>query len=165
VQAAREAGIPVVWIKMGHAPDYSDAGPEDGPHVIKHRLFGNGSTLVRDTWNTELLEGLTPEADDHVVWKHRYSAFFETELDDLLRSLGVKSLVFTGCTTSICVESSVRDAMFRDHSCLVLEDCTAEPLGTHVSSLVVIERLFGWVSNSRAFEEALAALPAAGYGR
>ena len=98
---------------------------------------------------------LAPEPGDIVVSKHRYSGFYETELDDVLRGLGVTHLLVTGCTTSICVESTVRDAMFRDYHCVVLEDCTAEPLGTHDASLKVIEALFGWVSNTDAVLAAL----------
>jgi ureidoacrylate peracid hydrolase len=171
--AAREAGIPIVYLKMEHEPDLSDAGPSDGPHWIKHRPDGVGDSvtapdgsasriLIRDTWNTEILEELAPEAGDFVVSKHRYSGFFETELDEVLRRLGATYLLVTGCTTSICVESTVRDAMFRDYSCIVLEDCTAEPIGAglprtnHEASLLVIETLFGWVTSARAVLEALA---------
>ena len=158
LRTARDAEIPVVYLKMEHAPDLSDVGGADAPHRIKHVPMGvgDGRTLIRDTWNTRILDSLTPEPGDHVVSKHRYSGFFETELDDVLRGLGAKYLIVTGCTTSICVESTVRDAMFRDYSCLVLEDCTAEPIGTHESSLKVIERLFGWVTTSAAVCEALA---------
>ncbi len=171
--AAREAGIPVVYIKMEHSPDLSDVGPADAPHWIKHRPLGVGDTvtapdgsdsriLVRDTWNTEILDALAPQPGDLVVSKHRYSAFFETDLDDVLKVLGAKYLLVTGCTTSICVESTVRDAMFRDYSCVVLEDCTAEPIGAglsrtnHDASLLVIEKLFGWVTSSAAVIESLA---------
>ena len=79
---------------------------------------------------------------------------------------GISALVFTGCTTSVCVESTLRDAFFRDYRCLLLEDCTAEPIGsrlgrsTHEASLLVIETLFGWVASSAALLEALAAEPA-----
>ncbi|MCA1693857.1 MAG: cysteine hydrolase, partial [Actinobacteria bacterium] len=65
------------------------------------------------------------------------------------------------CTTSICVESTIRDAMMRDYRCVLLEDCTAEPIGqglprtNHEASLLVIETLFGWVSDSAALIEAL----------
>jgi ureidoacrylate peracid hydrolase len=171
--AAREAGIPVVYVKMQHEPDLSDAGPPDGPHWLKHVPLRVGDTvtapdgsesriLVRDTWSTAILEELTPHPDDLVVSKHRYSGFFETELDDVLEGLDAKYLLVTGCTTSICVESTVRDAMFRDYSCIVLEDCTAEPIGAglsrtnHEASLLVIETLFGWISSSSAVIEALA---------
>ena len=173
LRAAREAGIPVVYLKMEHAPDLSDVGPADGPHWIKHLPLGVGDhvvapdgsasrILVRDTWNTEILDELAPERGDRIVSKHRYNGFFETELDDVLRGLGANHLLVTGCTTSVCVESTVRDAMFRDYSCIVLEDCTAEPIGAglprtnHDASLLVIETLFGWVSNARAVLDAFA---------
>jgi ureidoacrylate peracid hydrolase len=173
LRASRDAAIPVVYLKMEHAPDLSDVGPTDGPHWIKHLplrvgddvIAPDGSEsriLVRGTWNTQILDALTPEAGDHVVSKHRYSGFFETELDEVLRRLGANYLLVTGCTTSVCVESTVRDAMYRDYSCIVLEDCTAEPIGggllrtNHEASLLVIETLFGWVSNARAVCDALA---------
>jgi ureidoacrylate peracid hydrolase len=174
LDAARTADIPVVYLKMEHASDLSDVGPEEGPHWIKHSrlrvgdemIAPDGSTgriLVRDTWNTQILGSLVPEPGDTVVSKHRFSGFFETELDEVLRGLGVTHLLVTGCTTSVCVESTVRDAMFRDYTCIVLEDCTAEPIGAdlpgtnHDASLRVIETLFGWTSSAGAVRAALAA--------
>ena len=121
-----------------------------------------GQILIEDTWNTRIVDALAPDEGDHVVVKHRYSGFFETELDDLLHELGVKFLLFTGATTSVCIESTVRDAMFRDYTCIVLEDCTAEPIGgdlprsNHEASLTVIETLLGWVSSSDVLLAALA---------
>jgi len=170
--AAREAGFPIIYVKMEHPADLANVGPSDGPHWIKHLpleageevLAPDGSPsriMVKDTWNTHILDQLEPWTGDVVVSKHRYSGFFETELDDVLRGLNTKYLIVTGCTTSICVESTVRDAMFRDYTCLVLEDCTAEPLGSdlprtnHEASLLNIETLFGWVSNSAALIDAL----------
>jgi ureidoacrylate peracid hydrolase len=77
--------------------------------------------------------------------------------------MGAKNLIIVGCTTSVCVESTVRDAMFRDYRCLVLEDCTGEPYGyglarsNHHASLLLIESEFGWVSNSTELIKALLA--------
>ena len=173
LRACRDADIPVVYVKMEHPADLANAGPKDGPHWIKHRPLrageevvapdgSQGRILVKDTWNTQILEELEPQPGDLVVSKHRYSGFFETTLDEVLRNLGTKYLLVTGCTTSICVESTVRDAMFRDYTCVVLEDCTAEPLGcdlprtNHEASLLNIEMLFGWVSQSTALIDALA---------
>src|SRR5581483_8633382 len=91
----------------------------------------------------------------------RYSGFFETQLDTMLRERGIDSLAFTGCTTSVCVDSTLRDAFYRDYRCLLLSDCTGEPIGSnlarsnHEASLLVIETLFGWVSDSRSFLRAL----------
>ncbi len=172
IAAARAAGIRVVYIKMEHRPDLSDAGPVDAPHWIKHLPLSVGQTvvnsneeegriLIQGTWNTEIVDDLKPQDGDIIVSKHRYSAFFQTDLDMILRTLGVRHLVVTGCTTSICVESTVRDAMYRDYSCLVVEDCTAEPIGqglprsNHEASILVMETLFGWVSDSSKLLEAL----------
>lgn len=172
LNAARDAGLPIVYLKMEYPADLANAGPADRPNRIKHTPLSLGSEveapdgsvgriLVRDTWNTAIIDELAPAPEDHVVSKHRYSGFFETELDDVLRRLGVTDLLVTGCTTSVCVDSTVRDAMFRDYTCVVLEDCTAEPLGdgrtNHEASLLVIETLFGWVSNGTAARAALTA--------
>jgi ureidoacrylate peracid hydrolase len=174
IAAARDAGIRIVYLKMQFEPDLSDAGAPDAPNFLVHRRLGIGervrtrdgrssSVLVRDTWNTEILTELAPQQEDIVVAKHRFSGFFDTELDAILKELGIASLIFTGCTTSVCVESTLRDAFFRDYRCLLLEDCTAEPIGSdlsrtnHEASVLVIETLFGWVADSAALEAALSA--------
>jgi len=169
---ARKAGLKVVYLKMEFRPDLSDAGPPDSPNWIKHKPLRVGERvtapdgtesriLVQNTWNTEILSELKPQAGDIVVSKHRYSGFHGTDLDAILQGLGIKYLVFTGCTTSVCVESTMRDAMFRDYCCVLLADCTAEPIGTglprsnHEASLLVLQVLFGWVSESDALIKAL----------
>jgi ureidoacrylate peracid hydrolase len=170
--AARRAGVPIVYLKMGFRPDLSDAGSPDAPNWLKHRPLRAGEALtapdgtasrilIRDTWNTAIVPELTPEPGDVVLYKHRYSGFYGIDLDDVLKTRSIKNLIFTGCTTSVCVESTIRDAMFRDYSCLLLADCTAEPIGyglarsNHDASLLVIQALLGWVSES---SELIAAL-------
>lgn len=99
--------------------------------------------------------------------KTRFSGFFKTDLDDLLRRLGVQTLVFTGCTTSVCVESTVRDAFFLDYKCVLLEDCVAEPIGqdmtrtNHDATLLLVNLMLGWVSRSDDLIAALNRLPVA----
>ncbi len=67
----------------------------------------------------------------------------------------------TGCTTSICVESTIRDAFYRGYHCIVLEDCTAEPMGAdlsrsnHDATILLVERIFGSVTSSTTFINAL----------
>ena len=170
--AARKVGLKVVYLKMEFRPDLSDAGPPDSPNWIKHKPLRvgervtapdgtEGRILVRDTWNTEILSELRPLPGDIIVSKHRYSGFHGTDLDAILRRLGIKYLVFTGCTTSVCVESTMRDAMFSDYCCVLLRDCTAESIGAglprsnHEASLLVLQVLFGWVSESAGLIRAL----------
>ena len=166
----------VVYLKMGFRPDLSDTGGPTSPTWIKHLPMQAGADtvapdgsrsriLVQGTWNTEIVPELAPEPDDVVVEKHRYSGFFGTELDDVLRERGIETLVVVGATTSVCVESTVRDAVFRDYPCLVLEDCTAEPIAldsprsNHEASLLVLELLFASITDSTALIEALASSP------
>jgi nicotinamidase-related amidase len=162
-------------LKMGFRPDLSDAGPADSPNRLKPARLGYGDAmrapdgtegriLIRDTWNTEIVDGLKPQSGDIVLYKTRFSGFYQTGLDNILKTLNARYLVVTGCTTSVCVESTVRDAMFRDYSCLLIADCMAEPIGNvgnnsarsnHEASLLVIQALFGWVSRSGEFIGAL----------
>ncbi len=168
----RKAGIGVIYLKMGFEPDLSDLGPPDSPNRIKHLPLAVGSTvtapdgrqgriLVRDTWNTDILDELEPQTGDTVIYKTRYSGFYATELDSVLKERGVKWLLITGCTTNVCVESTLRDAMYRDYSCVLLADCTGEPIGrefprtNHEASLLIIQALFGWVSGSAEVIRAL----------
>ena len=154
---------------MAFRSDLLDAGSIDGPNMIKHRRLRVGETitapdgkasriLIRDTWNTEIVPELAPAADDIVIYKHRYSGFFETDLDSVLKRRSIRSLIFTGCTTSVCVESTLRDAMFRDYTCLLLADCMAEPglAGiNHEAFLLAVQGQFGWVSESAQFVAAV----------
>ena len=171
--AARENGLKIVYLKMGYHPDLSDLGTADSVNRIRHlQLMHVGKTLrapdgtegrilVRDTWNTDIVAALKPEAGDVVIYKTRFSGFYETELHSILKGLGIKHLIITGCTTSVCVDSTIRDAMFRDYQPVLLADCTAEPIGyglprsNHEASLLTIQVSLGWVSNSNEFIKAL----------
>jgi ureidoacrylate peracid hydrolase len=171
--AARKAGMKVVYLKMAYKPDLSDLGTADSPNRRLHEqvqvgakmLAPNGAEsriLVRDTWNTDIVNELKPEPADTVIYKSRFSGFYETELDNKLRAMGARYLILTGCTTRVCVESTIRDAMFRDYSPVLLEDCTAEPVGfglprsNHEASLLLIQMRLGWVSSSDQFVKSLA---------
>jgi ureidoacrylate peracid hydrolase len=172
LKASRTAGLKIVYIKMGFLPDLSDLGTADAPNRIRHLRFGVGQTvrsatggewrtLVRDGWGTDVVDALKPEPVDLQVWKNRYSAFYNTELDLRLKEAGIKHLIVTGCTTSVCVDSTVRDAFFRDYHCVLLADCMDEPIGhdlprtNHEATLLGVEMLFGWTSTSEHFVKAL----------
>ena len=173
LDAAREADILVVYLAMQFRADLSDLGAASAPNRTRHVAMGVGQSveapdgsssrvLVSDTWNTRIIEELAPHSDDIIIPKHRYSGFFETDLDAVLRERGITSLIFTGCTTSVCVESTLRDAFYRDYQCLLLADCCAEAIGSeqartnHDASLTVIEALFGWTADSTQFIQSCA---------
>ena len=167
VETARRAGLKIVYLKMGFLPDLSDLGTKDGPnqHFLGHLGVQDG-VLTRDVWATDILDELTPDPDDTVLYKTRFSGFYQTNLDEILKNSHITHLIVTGCTTSVCVESTVRDAFFRDYHCVVLEDCTAEPMGAglnrsnHDATILLMERIFGSVSTSTNFIDALNAAEA-----
>jgi ureidoacrylate peracid hydrolase len=170
--AARQAGLKIIYLKMGYHPDLSDLGETDSVNRTRHLKFGVGQkirapdgresrVLIRDTWDTDIVPGLKPQASDIIIYKTRFSGFYQTDLDATLKKFGIKYLIMTGVTTSICVESTVRDAMFRDYLCVLLKDCMSEPIGhdlprtNHEASLLNAEVLLGWVSDSDRFIKAL----------
>ena len=169
--AARQARIKIIYLKMGYRDDLSDLGTPDSVNRTRHLKFGVGQKirapdgresrmLIRDTWDTEIVPELKPQPNDVVLYKTRFSGFYQTDLDATLKKLGIKYLIVTGVTTSICVESTVRDAMFRDYLCVLLKDCMSEPIGhdlprtNHEASLLNAEVLLGWVSDSEQFVKA-----------
>jgi ureidoacrylate peracid hydrolase len=172
--AARKMGIKIIYLKMGYKPDLSDLGAPNSVNRVRHLRLGVGKTitapdgnesriLIRDTWNTNIVPELEPQAGDDIVYKTRFSGFFETDLDARLKKLGVTHLIITGCTTSICVDSTVRDAMFRDYLCVLLADCMSEPIGhgllrtNHDASLLSAEMALGWISDSERILKAVQA--------
>ncbi len=175
LEAARKAGIKIIYLKMGYHEDLSGVGKEGSKNRFSHlNIMHVGDTmiapdgsesriLIRDSWGTEIVPELRPQPEDIVIYKTRYSGFYQTDLDSILKKLKITYLIVTGCTTSVCVESTVRDAMFRDYSAIVLEDCTAEPIGydlpksNHEASILVIQSVLGWVSNSGEFIKAIKA--------
>jgi ureidoacrylate peracid hydrolase len=175
--ASRKADIPVIYLQMAFRPDLSDMGELDSPNWRDHHLFGVGSAvqnpdgsqgrlLIRDTWNTDIVPELKPEAGDVQIYKTRFSGFYQTELHETLQRLGAKYLIVTGCTTSVCVESTIRDAMFRDYCPVLLTDCTAEPIGSQFArsnrdaSVLLVEMLFGWTTSSEAYLRAIESMVA-----
>jgi nicotinamidase-related amidase len=172
IATARQAGLKIIYLKMGYRPDLSDLGDTDSVNRTRHLKFGVGQKieapdgresrlLIRDTWDTDIVPELKPQPKDIVIYKTRFSGFYQTDLDATLKKFGIKYLIVTGVTTSICVESTVRDAMFRDYLCVILSDCMNEPIGhdlartNHEASLLNTQTLFGWVSDSDRFMKAL----------
>ena len=120
VAAARRAGVPVI-----HAVKVSLS--EKVPTMSFHNTGRSGPGLMlQDSWEAAIVEGLRPAPGELVLQKLAYSAFHGTAADATLQRLGVKQLVVVGVTTSICVESTVRDAAQRGMDVYVARDASAE---------------------------------------
>ncbi len=165
--AARAAGMPVIFFQNGWDADYVEAGGPGSPNwhksnalkTMRKRPELQGKLLAKGGWDYELVSALPPQPGDIVVAKPRYSAFFNTNLDSLLRARGIRSLVFTGIATNVCVESTLRDGFFLEYFGVVLHDAThhAGPDFIQQASLYNIEKFFGWVSSVEEFRIALQA--------
>ncbi len=165
--AARAAGMPVIFFQNGWDADYVEAGGPGSPNWHKSHALRTmrkrpelwGKLLAKGGWDYELVQALPPQPGDIVVQKPRYSAFFNTNLDSLLRSRGVRSLVFTGIATNVCVESTLRDSFFLEYFSVVLHDAThqAGPEFIQQATLYNVEKFFGWVSSVEEFSTALKA--------
>jgi biuret amidohydrolase len=132
--AARAAGVPPIFIQEVHKRTLIDFGRElDGEESI-HCLEGDVAT--------ELADGLEPRADEYLIRKRRYSAFFATELELVLRSYGARSLVLLGALTDVCVHYTFADAHQHDYHCRVVSDCVGgSSLAAHTSALAAMRYL------------------------
>ena len=121
----------------------------------------HGTLLAKGTWDYAIVDELTPQLGDIVVLKTRYSGFFNTNMDSVLRARGIRNLVFTGVATNVCVESSLRDAFHLEYFGVVLKDATHHlgPDFIQEAALYNIEKFFGWVSTTGDFIRAITQIP------
>ena len=155
VAAARAAGVPIVFTRYSLNEDYSDAG-------LLLELFPairDARGIVRGSWDADIVDRLRPREGEIVLDKTRYSAFYGTNLEERLRELGVDTVIVCGVTTNICVESTVRDAFFRDIRTIVPSDGTAAVTPElHEGALRDFEYGFGDVATVAELEDAFAHL-------
>ncbi|WP_199635102.1 pyrimidine utilization protein B [Serratia sp. PAMC26656] len=167
ISAARAAGIRVIFFQNGWDNQYVEAGGQGSPNWHKSNALKTmrkrpelmGKLLAKGDWDYDLVDELQPQPGDIVIPKPRYSGFFNTQLDSLLRSYGIHHLVFTGIATNVCVESTLRDGFFLEYFGVVLADAThqAGPQFAQQAALYNIETFFGWVSDVDSFCNALIA--------
>ncbi len=165
VAAARAAGMLIIWFQNGWDDQYVEAGGPGSPNyhksnalkTMRQRPELQGKLLAKGGWDYQLVDELTPQEGDIVLPKPRYSGFFNTPLDSILRSRGIRHLVFTGIATNVCVESTLRDGFFLEYFGIVLEDAThqAGPAFAQQAALFNIETFFGWISDVESFCHAL----------
>jgi ureidoacrylate peracid hydrolase len=164
LETARGAGMPVVFFQNGWDAGYVEAGGPGSPNfhksnalkTMRERPELDGKLLARGGWDHDLVDELKPQAGDIVLQKTRYSGFFNSQLDSVLRSRGVRNIVFVGIATNVCVESTLRDGFHLEYFGIVLEDAThqAGPEFLQQAALYNVEKFFGWVSSVADFKGA-----------
>jgi ureidoacrylate peracid hydrolase len=127
--------------------------------MMRQRTELRGELLIENSWDWQIVDGLTPEPDDHVVRKSRYSGFCGTNLEVHLRAAGIRYLLFTGVATNVCVESTARDAFFREFWPILVEDAMnhSGPDFNRQATLWNFEHVFGWLTDT---DQVVAALEA-----
>ena len=165
IELSRKAGIQVVFLQNGWDPQYVEAGGEGSPNWHKSNALKTmrkspeleGRFLAKGGWDYALVDELTPQEGDWVIPKTRYSGFFNTNLDSMLRARGIRNLVFTGIATNVCVESTLRDGFHLEYFGIALSDATypAGPASAHDAALKNISTFFGWVASLEDYQNAL----------
>ena len=167
--AARAAGIQIIYLQNGWDPDYVEAGGPGSPNwhksnalkTMRARPELSGRLLARGGWDYALVDALAPQPGDIRVHKTRYSAFFNSQLDSILRARGIKTIVFVGIASNVCVESTLRDGFHLEYFGVMLDDATHHlgPDFLHQATLYNVEKFFGWVSTVADFCGAVGQLP------
>ena len=161
LETARNAGVQVIYLQNGWDPDYVEAGGPGSPNwhksnalkTMRARPELQGQLLARGGWDYALVDGLAPQPGDITLAKTRYSAFFNSQLDSVLRARGIKTIVFVGIATNVCVESTLRDGFHLEYFGVMLEDATHHlgPPMMQEATVFNVEKFFGWVSTVADF--------------
>jgi biuret amidohydrolase len=170
LDAARSLGMTVIHTREGHRPDLSDAPPlkvERGDPRYRIGARGPmGRILIRGEPGHDIIPELAPLAGEPVVDKPGKGAFYQTDLELMLRNRGIDTLLVAGVTTEVCVNTTVREANDRGFRCIVLSDCCASYFPEfHQAGLAMIKAqggIFGSVAPSAPLVAALTELAARG---
>jgi len=137
---AREREMPIIWTQSDHSAPHSGIMLKKFPTIREDKYLWKGQPSF------ELHPAMKPQPGDFRVVKHKYDAFFETDLDSILRNQGIKQVIIVGTATNVCCESTARSAFFRDYGVAFPSDCNASfDEGMHQATLKTLDMFFGRV--------------------
>ena len=140
IQSFRKSNRPVIYTKHVHHPELLDAG------IMEWWWEG---MCLEGSPESEIHKDIYPLPSEKIVQKHRYSAFYNTDLETVLRCLKIEDLIITGVMTNMCCESTTRDAYFRDYRVFFLADCTGSANeDMHLASLLNLAYGFAYITNT-----------------
>jgi ureidoacrylate peracid hydrolase len=156
IRVSRSGGMQVIWFQNGWDAEQKEAG---GPGSV-NQLKGNslklmrkrpelyGKLLTKGGWDYELVKELKPESSDIIIQKPRYSGFTGTQLESILRSRRIETLLVCGVATNVCVESTIRDAYFKEFFPVLVRDACyqAGPDFIQQATIYNVEQFFGWTA-------------------
>ena len=151
VAHCREVGAPIIYITTYRRADNSDA-----PKTIADVGGGGGAAMLEGTPAVEVIDELAPHDGDYIVVKPRFSAYYGTNMESILKSLDTETILVGGISTQRSVEGTARDAKNRDTQCVVVSDCcTAGEEDVHQMTIDSVLPLLVRVRNT---DEVIAAL-------
>ncbi len=154
--AVRSAGLLVIHTREGHRPDLVDLPPAKHARGAPGMRIGDagpmGRILVRGEPGHEIIPALAPLPGEPVLDKPGKGAFYQTDLDLMLKNRGIDTLLVTGVTTEVCVHTTIREANDRGFRCIAVADCCASYFPEfHAAALAMVSAqggIFGWVAQS-----------------
>lgn len=160
VPAMRAQGVPVVWLNWGVRKDLLNVPPSllhahthDGTGAgLGEKIPGGAEILLKGSWGARIVDELDPGDQDIHVTKHRFSGFWDTDLDSILRNIGVRTLFFAGVNADQCVMTTLEDASFLGYDVLMLRDCvaTTSPDYCMQATEYNVKLLYGFMTESNA---------------
>lgn len=156
IASARQRGVPVIHLHWGVRSDTLELSTSQlmfGNRFGERKGYGESAAaghriLVRGEWGAEAIDELTPAEEDIVVHKSRFSGFWHTELDAILRRLDVTTLLFAGINTERCVMATLQDASFLGYNVVLMEEAVATPSpeASEQAALTLIRQLYGFTA-------------------
>lgn len=156
----RSEGLPIVWLNWGVRKDLLNIHPSllhahthDGSGAgLGEQIPGRAEILTQGSWGARIVDGLQPAEGDIHVTKHRFSGFWDTDLDSILRNMGLRTLFFAGVNADQCVMTTLEDASFLGYDVVMLRDCvgTTSPDYCMQATEYNVKLLFGFMSSSTA---------------
>ena len=168
IAAFRGKGLPVIWVNWGVRKDLLNISPSlrhahnpkgDEPGLAQ-LVPGTRSEVIKfGSWGAQVVDEINPGEHDVQIVKHRFSAFWDTETDAVLRNLGIKTLFIGGVNMDQCVMTTLEDASFLGYDTILIEDATATTSPDYCVQAVLynVKLLFGFVTRSAALVAALSA--------
>lgn len=162
--ASRAGGRPVLYVSHQYSPDFRELGEPQSVLWTRIRSLRayrehpewREKCLIRGTWGAEIITELAPSPGDIVLEKARYSAFWGTNLDIILRAYGTRYLAITGVWANICVESTLRDAFHYGYFPVLVRDAVAALTPQAFEATVAnVNAAYGWVTTSQNLIDAL----------
>jgi len=162
--AFRRMGRRSVYLVHLYSPDFRELGDPDSVLWVRSRAYRdwlehpewNDRSVIRGTWGAQVAEEVKPAADDIIVEKSRYSGFWGTSLDTVLRRERTRYLIVVGVMANICVEATVRDAFYYGYYPIYVTDAVATPSVAIGDATINNARSYGWVTDSAEILRAIA---------